>query len=207
MFATLAACTRGENVPLASTSSASSDVSAAQHESEQAYTDAASAEATARAKAEAADRAEQRAVQMRQQAQQAEEQAVQARQAAEQAQQEAIIAGRESARRAEAAQQRALRGQPHAQVQAQQSGSISTTRGTIDSTANGELVMTRGNAPELRLKIDPQQTTVLQNGQPVDLSDLRPGTPVTVSYRLERDQPIAETIEAGDSPPVQTGQQ
>lgn len=206
LLATLAACTRGDNVPLASVSSASSDVSAAQHESEQAYTTAANAEANARAKAEAADRAEYRAIRKRQDAQQAEEQAIQARQAAEEAQQQAIIAGRDAARRAEAAQQRALREQPNAQAESQQSGAIATTRGTIDRTANGELIITRNNAPELRLKIDPRQTSVLQNGQTVELGDLPHGTPVTVSYRLERDQPIAQMIEAGDSPPLQTGQ-
>jgi len=206
LFAMLAACAHHENAP-STTASASSHVSSAQHESEQAYTTAASAEATARAKAEAADRAEQRANEKRREAQEAEEQALQARQVAVAAQQQAILAGRDAARRAEAAQQRALEQQPYAQAEAQQAGSIATTRGTIEMTSNGELVVARENAPELRLKIDPQQTTVRQHGQVVELSALGHGTPVTVSYRLERDQPIAQTIEAGDSPPAQTVQQ
>jgi hypothetical protein len=89
--------------------------------------------------------------------------------------------------------------QPHAQAEAQLAGLLTTTKGTVDTIADGELVITRSNAPALRLKIDPQ-VTVSQNGQSVALSELHQGAVVTVSYRVERDQPIVQMIEATGSP-------
>jgi hypothetical protein len=181
---------------------ASSDVSVAQHDSENAYTSAAQAEASARAQAEAADRAEQHAIEKQNEAQAARQQALQLRRTAEEAQRNASEVGRLAAQRAESSQARAQQDQPRAQLQSEQGSAPATTSGTIDSAGQGELVIERDNAPALRLRID-AQTTVSEHGQPVQLDALAQGTRVIVSYRMERDQPIAQTIDAGGAPATQ----
>jgi hypothetical protein len=178
---------------------ASSDVSVAQHDSEDAYRSAAQAEAYARTQAEAADRAEQNAVEKQNEAQTAQQQALQLRHTAEEAQRNASEVGRVAARRAESSQARAEQDQPRAQLQSAQGSSPATTSGTIERAGQDELVIERDNAPALRLRID-AQTTVSEHGQPAQLDSLKQGTPVNVSYRMERDQPIAQTIDAGSAP-------
>jgi hypothetical protein len=189
----LAACLPVQTAPSVAQPTASSDVSVAQHDSETAYTSAARAEAHARAQAEAADRAEQRAIEKQTEAQAARQQALQMRRAAEDAQREAIVAGKAASQRADS------EAQPRAQLQSEQASPLAMTAGTVESIGQDELVLQRDNAPSLRLKIDPQ-TTILLHGQPAQLDSLGHGSHVAISYRMERDQPIAQTIDADAMP-------
>jgi hypothetical protein len=199
LLLSLAACLPAQTSPSVPQPTASSDVSVAQHDSETAYTSAARAEAHARAQAEAADRAEQRAIEKQTEAQAARQQALQMRRAAEDAQREAIVAGKAASQRADSEAQRALQDQPRAQLQSEQASPLAMTSGTIESVGQDELVLQRDNAPSLRLKIDPQ-TTILLHGQPAQLDSLGHGSHVAVSYRMERDQPIAQTIDTDAMP-------
>ncbi|MGE5184125.1 MAG: hypothetical protein ACM31C_18775 [Acidobacteriota bacterium] len=172
----------------------------AQAESEQAYQRAQDAEQQARDKAAKANDAERAALKKQNEAQRAEAHARELRQEAEQAQREALREGQQAAREAQAAQQRALRVEPRAQAQEQAMGATSSTEGTVQRVSGNELVISRQNAPSLAVQLDPQSTTVTQDGRKAKAQDLSPGTPVIVTYRMERDQPIAESVETRGKP-------
>ncbi len=83
-------------------------------------------------------------------------------------------------------------------------GSTSSTEGTVQRVSSHEIVIARENAPSLAVQVDPRNTTVLHEGRKTDVKDLAPGTPVIVTYRMERDQPVAETIETHGHPSTET---
>lgn len=180
---------------------AQQQVDTAQAESEGAFARAAKAQHDASAKSAEATRAEDEAQAKQADAQRAGSRARALRAEAEQAQRRAIQEGQEAGQQAQDAQQRALRAQPGAQAQAQANGAPTSATGTVQTSSADELVIDRENAPSLRLKVLDHETTVTNNGQTIAPQELAPGTAVTVTYRIERDQPVAQMIEAGPARP------
>ena len=82
------------------------------------------------------------------------------------------------------------------------SGATASATGTVQRSVDDELVIDRDNAPSLRLKVLDPDTVITMNGRTAVAADLLPGMPVTVSYRIERDQPVAQVIDAGTAPRV-----
>lgn len=175
---------------------AQQQVDTAQAESEGAYGRAADAQRTATAKSAEATRAEDEAQAKQADAQRAEARARSLRAQAEEAQRRAIGEGQMASQQAQGAQRRALSAQPSVQAQAQARGTTISAKGTVQRSSSGELVIDRDNAPSLRLKVLNPETTITRNGQTSDTEQLLPGMAVTVTYRIERDQPIAQLIEA-----------
>ena len=175
-------------------------VDAAQTESEGAYTRAANAQHDASTKSAEATRAEDEAQAKQADAQRAASRARVLRAQAEEAQRRAIVEGQEAGPQALGAQRRALRAQTGAQAQAQASGALTSATGMVQRSSADELVIDRENAPSLRLKVLDHETTITSSGQTVAPQDLLPGTAVTVTYRIERDQPVAQSIEADAAP-------
>jgi hypothetical protein len=183
--------------PATPPSPAQMQVNAAQQESEQAYASAREAQKQANQKTRDAADAQRDAQQKQLEAQQAEQRSAQLQQEAQIAQQQAIIAGREASRRAQSAQERALELQPRAQSQISQQAPLTTVSGTIKSVNGNEIVIARPGAAPMHLSIDPQHTTALRSGQEVSAQHLREGVPVTVQYRVENGQPVAQIIAEG----------
>ncbi|MDB4955337.1 MAG: putative lipoprotein [Myxococcales bacterium] len=188
--------------------SGGAQVQQAQQESEQAYGKAKQAQEQATKQEGEATKSEQEALKKRQEASEAEQKAQQDRQQSQQAQEQARSAGGQAQRRAQSAQERATAAQQQAaqqhqadQQQAQQSmaqqpsGAPIVARGKIQSATADEIVIQRDNAPELHVKIDPQQTTIVTDGKPGSMSDIGTGTNVSVSYRMNRDQAVADRVE------------
>ena len=176
---------------------ASRQVNEAQAEAAAAYQRAHDAQQNAQDKSAAAQRAEAEAQQKQQEAVQAQRRAVRAREDAEEAQRQAMIVGREAEQRAAQAQERAIREQPNAQQEAMSQGPISSARGTVQSVSGDELVIERPSAPPLHVRIDQNQTSITRDGQPARAEEINQGQPVIVSYRLERDQPVAQMVQVG----------
>ena len=187
--------------PPAQPPTAQLQVQESQRESEQAYAAARDAQALANQRAADAARAIQDAQQKQLEAQQAEQRAQQAQQEAQVAQQEAIVAGREAAQRAQMAQQRALELQPEAQAELAQQGPMATVSGTVRSVSDDTIVIARPNAPDMQIRIDPQATTAMRAGQTVQVQDVQQGAPVTISYRVQGGQPVAQIVDESGSPP------
>ena len=181
---------------------AQQQVDAAQAESEDAYARAARAQHDASASSAKATRAEDEALAKQADAQHAAARARQLRAQAEDAQRRAIQQGQDAQAQSLDAQRRALRAQPSAQAQAQASGATTSTKGTVQRSVDDELVIDRENAPSLRLKVLDPETIITMNGQTAAPAELLPGMAVTVTYRIERDQPVAQMIEAGTAPRV-----
>jgi colicin import membrane protein len=55
-------------------------------------------------------------------------------------------------------------------------------------------VLQREGEPPLEVNVD-EQTEVMKDGRPAQVSDLSQGSEVRIQYRVEADQPIAERIE------------
>jgi hypothetical protein len=194
MFGAAACATAG---PPPAHGPAQQQVDAAQTESEGAYERAVKAQHDASAKSAEATRAEDEAQAKQADAQRAGSRARALRAQAEEAQRRAIEEGQEAGQQAQRAQHRALLAQPGAQAQAQANGASTSAKGTVQTSSANELVIDRDNAPSLRLKVVDHETTITNDGQAMTPQDLLPGTPVTVTYRIERDQPVAQMIEAG----------
>lgn len=183
--------------PPAARGPAQQQVDAAQAESESAYGRAAKAQHDASAKSAEATRAEDEAQAKQADAQRAGSRARALRAQAEEAQRRAIEEGQEAGQQAVGAQRRALRAQPSAQAQAQANGAPTSAKGTVQTSSADELVIDRENAPSLRLKVVDHETTITNHGEAMAPQDLTPGTAVTVTYRIERDQPVAQMVETG----------
>ena len=179
---------------------AQQQLDAAQAESERAYARAATAQHDATAKSAEATRAETEAQTKQADAQRAESRARALRAQAEEAQRHAIQEGQDAEQQALGAQRRALSAQPGVQAQAQARGAPTSAKGTVQTSSADEVVIDRENAPSLRLKVLDHQTTITTNGQTIAPRDLLPGTAVTVTYRIERDQPVAQMIETDAVP-------
>jgi hypothetical protein len=177
-------------------------VDSAQAESEAAYARATRAQRDATASSARATRAEDEALAKQADAQRAAARARELRAAAEDAQRRAIQEGQEAQAQALRAQRRALDAQPTAQAQAQASGATASAVGTVQRSVDDELVIDRENAPSLRLKLIDHDTIIMMNGETAAPAELMPGMAVTVTYRIERDQPVAQRIEAGPAPLV-----
>lgn len=192
----LAGCTH-ENNSQAQMPTAGRQVNEAQQEAADSYQRAAQAQRDAQVKAEAAAGAERRALDKQHEAQQAQQDAIRARQDAEEAQRQAMIIGREAERQASQAQQRAIEEQPQAQSQSETQAPIATVTGRVRSATSDALIIERTNAPDLHLRVEPNKTSVMENGQQARTADLGAGEQVTVSYRLVRDQPVAIVVQGG----------
>jgi len=181
---------------------AQQQVDAAQIESQSAYTRAAQAQRDAGAKSVEAGRAEDDARAKQADAQRASARARQLRADAIEAQRRAIREGELAQQQSLGAQHRALDAQPDVQAQSQARGISMSARGKVQRSATDELVIGRDNAPALRLKILDHETTITRDGRSLAADDLLPGTEVMVTYRIERDQPIAQLIEADPAPQI-----
>jgi hypothetical protein len=73
-----------------------------------------------------------------------------------------------------------------------------SAQGTVQQSSGDVVVVQRQGEPDLSLRID-QQTQVLKNGEPVTTTELQNGNIVSVQYRADRDQAIAERIEISDT--------
>ena len=189
-----AGCATSGGPPPVQQPAAQQQLAEAQAESEAAYQRAQDAQEHARDVSQRAAKAEQEALRKQQAAQDAEQRAQVLRQQAQEAQREAMQLGQQAAHEALQAQQRAIRDQPQAQAQLQAMGATTQTVGTIRSSSADELVIARDNAPQLHLQVNPGQLVVERDGQQVSLGDLAPGTRVRVSYRMVRDQPVAQSV-------------
>ena len=69
------------------------------------------------------------------------------------------------------------------------------TAGVVKSATSDMVVVQRQGAADLPVKVDPQTTSILKDGQPTAVSTLQPGTRVQVSYRMQQGQAVAERIE------------
>lgn len=73
------------------------------------------------------------------------------------------------------------------------SGTQSLAHGALDQASSDEIVIHREGSEALRVKID-AQTKVERNGAAASVSDLTKGEQVTVTYRLDGNQPVAESV-------------
>ena len=195
------------------TPSAQKTVEEAQKQTQNAYDQAKQAQEKASSAAKNATESEQEAMKKQQGATEAQQQAQQERQQAQGAQQQAQQQGSQAQQEAQAAQQRAAQAQQQAaqeanqqaqaaqqqaqgaQQQPQQGMATTNATGVVKSATNDMVVLQRQGAADLPVKVDPQTTSIIKDGQPTAVSTLQPGTQVQVSYRMQQGQAVAERIE------------
>ena len=141
-----------------------------------------------------------------QEASSAQQQAQQERQQAQAAQQQAQQQGGQAQQEAQAAQQRASEAQQQAgqearqqsqnvRQQSQQGAATANATGVVKTATNDMVVVQRQGAADLQVKVDPQTTAIVKDGQPAAASTVRSGSTVSVSYRMHQGQAVAQRIE------------
>lgn len=73
-------------------------------------------------------------------------------------------------------------------------GDRKSARGQIADVRTNEVVVERGDGPDLILRVE-RQTAVTVRGEKAGIRSLAIGTPVRVEYHLMKDQPVADSIE------------
>jgi membrane protein involved in colicin uptake len=201
--------------------SAQKTVEEAQKQSQRAYDQAKQAQEKASSATKKAADTEQEAVNKQKEATNTQQKAQQERQQAQAAQQQAQQQGGEAQQQAQAAQQRASQAQQQAGQEAQQRASqaqqqasqeaqqraqaaqqpsqpgAATTNatGVVKTATSDTIVLQRQGAADLPVKVDPQTTSITKDGQPAAVSTLQTGSTVSVSYRMQQGQAVAERIE------------